>query len=302
MGRRELPSLDCLIENVVVNLLRLAVTELPADVKAALKKAYEEERSVTGKIQLKAILDNIRLAEERGIPLCQDTGLISFYLKAGSEFKGLDRVENVLRRAVIRATREIPLRPNTIDPFTQKNAGNNLGRYVPYIHWEVTGGDFLEITAFPKGGGAENMCTLKMLKPAEGLDGLKRFVIESVVRAGGMPCPPTIIGVGIGGGANIAMELAKRALLKPLDEQNPSSVINRLEQELLEAVNKTGIGPMGLGGDSTALALKIEYAHRHPASYPVAVAFQCWAARRATVRIYMDGRVECLSHKNRSLL
>jgi len=297
-----LPSLDCLIENVVVNLLRLAVTELPADVKAALKKAYEEERSVTGKIQLKAILDNIRLAEERGIPLCQDTGLISFYLKAGSEFKGLDRVENVLRRAVIRATREIPLRPNTIDPFTQKNAGNNLGRYVPYIHWEVTGGDFLEITAFPKGGGSENMCTLKMLKPAEGLDGLKRFVIESVVRAGGMPCPPTIIGVGIGGGANIAMELAKRALLKPLDEQNPSSVINRLEQELLEAVNKTGIGPMGLGGDSTALALKIEYAHRHPASYPVAVAFQCWAARRATVRIYMDGRVECLSHKNRSLL
>jgi len=297
-----LPSLDCLIENVVVNLLRLAVTELPADVKAALKKAYEEERSVTGKIQLKAILDNIRLAEERGIPLCQDTGLISFYLKAGSEFKGLDRVENVLRRAVIRATREIPLRPNTIDPFTQKNAGNNLGRYVPYIHWEVTGGDFLEITAFPKGGGAENMCTLKMLKPAEGLDGLKRFVIESVVRAGGMPCPPTIIGVGIGGGANIAMELAKKALLKPLDEQHPSSVVNRLEQELLEAVNKTGIGPMGLGGDSTALALKIEYAHRHPASYPVAVAFQCWAARRATVRIYMDGHVECLSHKNRSLL
>ena len=141
-----------------------------------------------------------------------------------------------------------------------------------------------------------------MLKPAEGLDGLKRFVIESVVRAGGMPCPPTIIGVGIGGGANIAMELAKKALLKPLDEQHPSSVVNRLEQELLEAVNKTGIGPMGLGGDTTALALKIEYAHRHPASYPVAVAFQCWAARRATVRIYMDGHVECLSHKNRSLL
>jgi len=302
MGRRELPSLDCLIENVVVNLLRLAVTELPADVKAALKKAYDKERSVTGKIQLKAILDNIRLAEERGIPLCQDTGLISFYLKAGSEFKGLDRVEKALRRAVIRATHEIPLRPNTIDPFTQKNTGNNLGRYVPYIHWEITGGDFLEITAFPKGGGAENMCTLKMLKPAEGLDVLKRFVIESVVRAGGMPCPPTIIGVGIGGGANIAMELAKKALLKPLDEQHPSSVINRLEQELLEAVNKTGIGPMGLGGDSTALALKIEYAHRHPASYPVAVAFQCWAARRATVRIYMDGHVECLSHKNRSLL
>ena len=297
-----MPSIDRLIENVVVNLLRLAETELPVDVKAALKRAYDKERSAIGKIQLKAILDNIRLAEERGIPLCQDTGLISFYLKAGSKFKGLHRIEKALHRAVIRATREIPLRPNTIDPFTQKNVGNNLGRYVPYIHWEITGGDFLEITAFPKGGGAENMCALKMLKPAEGLDGLKRFVIESVVRAGGMPCPPTIIGVGIGGGANIAMELAKKALLKPLDKPHPRSVINRLEQKLLEAVNKTGIGPMGLGGDSTALGLRIEYAHRHPASYPVAVAFQCWAARRATVRIYMDGHVECLSHKNRSLL
>jgi len=287
---------------VVVNLLRLAETELPVDVKAALKRAYDKERSAIGKIQLKAILDNIRLAEERGIPLCQDTGLISFYLKAGSKFKGLHRIEKALHRAVIRATREIPLRPNTIDPFTQKNVGNNLGRYVPYIHWEITGGDFLEITAFPKGGGAENMCALKMLKPAEGLDGLKRFVIESVVRAGGMPCPPTIIGVGIGGGANIAMELAKKALLKPLDKPHPRSVINRLEQKLLEAVNKTGIGPMGLGGDSTALGLRIEYAHRHPASYPVAVAFQCWAARRATARIYMDGCVECLSHRDRDLL
>ena len=297
-----MPSIDRLIENVVVNLLRLAETELPVDVKAALKRAYDKERSAIGKIQLKAILDNIRLAEERGIPLCQDTGLISFYLKAGSKFKGLHRIEKALHRAVIRATREIPLRPNTIDPFTQKNVGNNLGRYVPYIHWEITGGDFLEITAFPKGGGAENMCALKMLKPAEGLDGLKRFVIESVVRAGGMPCPPTIIGVGIGGGANIAMELAKKALLKPLDKPHPRSVINRLEQKLLEAVNKTGIGPMGLGGDSTALGLRIEYAHRHPASYPVAVAFQCWAARRATARIYMDGCVECLSHRDRDLL
>ncbi len=117
------------------------------------------------------------------------------------------------------------------------------------------------------------------------------------MKAGGMPCPPTIIGVGIGGGANIAMELAKISLLRPIGELNPNETVAQLEEELLEAVNRTGIGPMGLGGDSTALAVKIEYAHRHPASYPVAVAFQCWAARRATARIHSNGQVEYLTHQ-----
>ena len=291
-------NLEDLIEDVAVKLLQLAVIRLPEDVKASLRDAYEKERSPIGRIQLKAILDNIRLAEETGLPLCQDTGLISFYLKAGSRFEGLDRIEKILRKAVMRATLEVPLRPNTLDPFTQKNTGNNIGRNVPYIHWSIVDGDFLEITAFPKGGGSENMCALKMMKPAEGLNGLKKFVVESVIKAGGMPCPPTIIGVGVGGGANIAMDLAKMALLRPLNERHPDSMVARLERELLEAVNRTGIGPMGLGGDCTSLALKIEYAHRHPASYPVAIAFQCWAARRATARIYADGSVECLTHKD----
>jgi len=291
-----------LIEKVAVNLLRLAVTELPPDVKEALKNAYNKERSQIGKAQLKAILDNIRLAEEKGIPLCQDTGLISFYVRACSKFEHLERIEKILQRAVMQATVEIPLRPNALDPFTQKNTNNNVGRHVPHIHWSIIKGDFLEITALPKGGGSENMCALRMLKPAEGLSGLKRFILERVVEAGGMPCPPTIIGVGIGGGSDIAMELAKMAILRPLDERHPDDFVVQLEQELLEAVNKTGIGPMGLGGDSTALALRIEYAHRHPASYPVAIAFQCWAARRATARIYADGSVECLSHRDRSLL
>jgi len=295
-------DLEDLIEKVSFNLLRLAVTELPADVKAALKDAYNRERSAIGRIQLKAILDNIKLAEEKGIPLCQDTGLISFYLKAGSQFKNLDKIEEILRRVVMRATAEIPLRPNALDPFTQENTNNNVGRNVPYIHWSIINGNFLEVTVFPKGGGSENMCTLRMLKPADGLNGLKKFVVESVVKAGGMPCPPTIIGVGIGGGADIAMDLAKIALLRPLDKQHPNPAVVRLEEELIDAVNRTGIGPMGLGGDSTALSLNIEYAHRHPASYPVAIAFQCWAARRATARIYADGSVECLSHRDRSLL
>jgi len=280
-----------------VTLLRLAAVELPQDVKDAIQKACRKERSHIGKIQLEAILENIRLAEEVGIPLCQDTGLISFYLKAGSKVKRLDKAEEALCKAVRRATLEVPLRPNAVDPFTQKNTGDNTGRHVPHVHWRIFDGDYLEITVFPKGGGSENASALKMMKPNEGFNGLKKFVIQSVVRAGGMPCPPTILGVGIGGGADIAMEVAKTALLKPINEPNPDETVAKMEQELYEAVNRTGIGPMGLGGDSTTLAVKIDYAHRHPASYPVAVAFQCWAARRATARITSNGEVEYLTHK-----
>lgn len=295
-------NLQSLIEKLTVNLLWLAVTELPADVKKALQDAYMKERNPVGKIQLKAILENIQLAEEERIPMCQDTGLISFYVKASSRFRGLSKIEEALMKAVKRATVEIPLRPNAVNPFTQKNTKDNTGRYIPYIHWSIIDKDYMEITAFPKGGGSENMCVLRILKPADGLSGLKRFVIESVVDAGGMPCPPTIIGVGVGGISDVAMNLAKKALLRPINESNPDPIIASLERDLLRAVNSTGIGPMGLGGDSTALALKIEYAHRHPASYPVAIAFQCWAARRATARIYLDGSVECLSHRGRDLL
>jgi len=280
-----------------VTLLRLAAVELPQDVKDAIQEAYRKERSPIGKTQLEAILENIRLAEEVGIPLCQDTGLVSFYLKAGSNVKGLDKVEEALRRAVRRATLEVPLRPNAVDPLTQKNTGDNTGRYVPHVHWRIFDGANLEITVFPKGGGSENVSALKMMKPNEGFNGLKKFVIQSVVRASGMPCPPTILGVGIGGGADIAMEVAKMALLRPINEPNPDETVANMEGELYEAVNRTGIGPMGLGGNSTTLAVKIDYAHRHPASYPVAVAFQCWAARRATARITSNGEVEYLTHK-----
>lgn len=292
-------NLEETVENVAVNLLRFAVTELPKDVKEALQKAYHEETSEAGKTQLKAILDNVELAEKTRTPMCQDTGTIIFYVKAGAEVKHLDKIENALRKATRRATTKVPLRPNAVDPFKQKNTGDNTGRNIPYINWEIVAGDTLEITVLPKGGGSENVCTMGMLVPGEGINGLKKFVIDSVIKAGSKPCPPNILGVAIGGGSDIAMKLAKKALLRPLDKSNPDPELAELEKELLEAANSTGIGPMGLGGKITVLGVKIDYAVRHPASYPAAVAFNCWAARRATARIYPDGNVEYLTHKLR---
>ncbi len=277
-------------------MLRLAVVKLPQDVKEALKRAYREEVSETGRVQLEAILKNIELAEKENAPICQDTGVIMFYVKAGAQTKGLDRVESVLINATRRATKEIPLRPNAVDPFTEKNSGDNTGRFIPYINWEIVPGDAIEITAFPKGGGSENVSQLGMLTPGEGVNGLKKFVIGAIIKAGAMPCPPTIVGVAAGGAADIAIKLAKMALLRPLNQPNLNPSLAKIEQELYEDANSTGIGPMGLGGKFTVLGVHIDYAHRHPASYPVAVVFQCWAARRATARIYSDGRVEYLTH------
>jgi len=288
-----------LIEDVAFNLLKLAVIRLPSDVKEALQRAYKEETSEAGKVNLKAILTNIEFAEKLNTPICQDTGTIIFYVKAGAQAKGLEKVEAALRNATKRATKEVPLRPNAVDPFTRKNSGDNTGRFIPYINWEITDGDSVEITALPKGGGSENVCALGMLTPGEGVRGLKKFVIDTVIKAGAKPCPPNILGVGVGGGADIAMKTAKKQLLRPLNQPNPNPELARLEKELYEAANSTGIGPMGLGGKFTVLGVNVEYTHRHPASYPVAVAFQCWAARRATARINADGTVDYLTHKVR---
>jgi fumarate hydratase subunit alpha len=286
-----------IMEKVAFNLIKQAAIYLPQDVKQALQKACEEETSETGKTQLKAILENIKLAEKHEAPVCQDTGTITFYVKAGSQVKNLDRLEAALVTATRKATREIPLRPNAVDPFTQKNSGDNTGRFAPYLHWEIVSGDNLELTVILKGGGSENVSASGMLVPSEGINGLKKFVIDAVIKAGAQPCPPTILGVAFGGGADIAMELAKKALLRPLGEANSDGKLAEIEREILEAANMTGIGPMGLGGKTTVLSVHVDYAHRHPASFPVAVTFNCWAARRASARLSADGTVEYLTHK-----
>lgn len=283
------------VEKTAVEILRRAVIYLPKDVKEALNDAYEKETSEAGKTQLKAILDNINLGESGKTPICQDTGIVLFYVTVGRDFGDCSFVPEVLRSAVRTATVEVPLRPNAVHPLTRRNSGDNTGKNMPYINWSIGDGDYIELTAMPKGAGSENMSSFAMLTPAEGVSALKRFVIDQVIRAGAQPCPPTIIGVGVGGSADIALKLAKKALLRPINVRHPESEIADIEKALLSAINMTGIGPMGLGGTFTSLGVNMEYAHCHTASLPVGLNMQCWAARRATTRIHRDGNVEMMS-------
>jgi fumarate hydratase subunit alpha len=285
------------IEDTVVTLLRLAVTDLPQDVSKGLEQALEKESNKTAKSQLEAILENVSLARKQSIPMCQDTGIQIFYLSVGANFPLLDKLPIILKRAVQRATNEIPLRPNTVNPVLHKNPGDNTGLHIPWINWRVVKGTELVITALPKGGGSENVCQLGMLNPGQGLKGMKQFVIDSVIAAGAKPCPPTILGIGIGGGADICMKIAKEQLLRPIGHRHENPKIAKLEEELLAAINRTGIGPMGLGGDTTCLDVHIDVAMRHPASFPVGLAVQCWAARRASVLITEDGKAQFTTHQ-----
>lgn len=267
--------------------LAQAATVLPTDVEEALREAHAREEG-PARVQLEAILRNVEMAKAGRVPICQDTGTPTFFVRFGLDFPHLKELFSAIPEAVRRATREVPLRPNTVHPFTGKNPGDNTGRYVPAIAWEPMPGDSVEIHVLPKGGGSENCSALKMLSPGVGLRGVKEAVVEHVVAAGGLPCPPTIVGVGVGGGADLALKLGKIALLRPLRQRHPEPEVAALEEELEELINASGVGPMGLGGKTTVLAVHVEYAHRHPASLPVGIVVQCWAHRRATVHIGSD--------------
>ncbi|MFH1609257.1 MAG: fumarate hydratase, partial [Candidatus Bipolaricaulota bacterium] len=231
-----------------------AATVLPADAVRALEATRDREAG-SARVQLEAILQNVKIAREGAVPICQDTGTITFFVKLGVGFPHLSDLWRALPEAVRAATQAVPLRPNTVHPLTGKNPGDNTGRYIPAITWEATEGDEAEIHVLPKGGGSENCSVLKMLTPGAGLKGVKEAVVEHVVGCGGLPCPPTVIGVGIGGGADLALKLGKLALLRPLGERHPEPDVAALEAELEELINASGVGPMGLGGKTTVLAV-----------------------------------------------
>lgn len=293
-----MPRVDAeLVAETAKALYVRALKLLPPDVKGALARAHARETHPRAREILDTMLRNIDVAESRGLLVCQDTGTPVFRVRVGRGFPLADLGGHAIHQALVegvrRATREHPLRSSICHPLTRENPQTNTGWRIPVVDWTfLPDGDALELGMMPKGSGSENMSFLRMLPPAAGVGGIKRFVVDCVVEGGGKPCPPTIIGVGVGGTAELCMKLAKEAIWRPVGEPNPDPDLAKLEAELLEAINLTGLGPMGLGGDTTALALMVEAAYTHITQNPVAVTLQCWRGERASARIHGDGRVE----------
>ncbi len=263
------------VVKTVADLFMKAETDLPEDVVSALKKAYENEKEEMAKNQLHAILENIEIAQKRKLPICQDTGIPIVFLEIGKDAEIDFDIQKAIVEGVRIATQEVPLRPNAVHPLTRENPGTNIGDGIPDIVCELVEGSAIKITAVPKGAGSENMSRLKMFNPSQ-VGEVKKFIVETVRIAGGKPCPPVIVGVGIGGSFDKSARLAKKAVFRELGNSS------EYEEELLNAINSLGIGPMGLGGKTTALAVNVEMAYCHTASLPVAVNIQCWASRRAS--------------------
>ncbi|SFD35606.1 fumarate hydratase subunit alpha/L(+)-tartrate dehydratase alpha subunit [Bacillus sp. OV194] len=269
------------IEAACKTLYIESLKDLPPDVRKAVQRAYDQETYDIGKQILSTILENIDVADQKKLLICQDTGIMVYFVKIGRNvrFDGV-RLEEAIREGTKRATLDHPLRSSICNTITRKNTNTSTGKKVPVIHWEFVEGTSIELLALPKGSGSENMSYLKMLTPAAGLDGIKKYVIECVVESGANPCPPTIVSVGLGGTADLCAALAKKAAAREIGVPNPDPQLASLEKELLEAINLTGIGPNGLGGASTALAVHIESADTHITCNPVAVNMMCWPARR----------------------
>ncbi len=289
---------EAMIGDLAYRLLKKAVVVLPPQFVGLLKEAYGRERNQLARMNLRTILDAVRVAEEEDRPVCQDTGLLFYRVTLG----GKVRIEGDLNRALLqaaeKATRDVPLRPNAVHPLNRKNLGTNSGWGIPYVYFEVDPeADYLEISAIPKGGGGAAQTAFIQIPPiGPKVKPMFKGVLEAIIQARSA-CPPLVVGVCVGGSKDLAVKTATMAVFRqPTGSPNPDPEARALERELLEAANRLNIGPMALGGDTSVLALHLEIRGCHTAAAPCAVAFNCWPLRIATARIYPDGRVEELTH------
>lgn len=273
------------ISEAVKKLVMDANYYIGDDVANAIKEALQKETSPTAKEILNIILENQKIAREEQMPMCQDTGVAVFFVDFGQEvhIKG-GRYEDAINEGVKQGYTEGYLRKSMVgDPIIdRKNTGDNTPAV---IHTRIVPGDKIHIIAAPKGGGSENMSEVKMMKAADGIEGVKDFVVERVRKSGGNPCPPVVVGVGLGGNFEMSAILSKKALTRNFGERNPDPKFAAVEIELLERINKLGIGPMGLGGRTTALEVFVEFMPCHIASMPVAVNMNCHAARHKEITL-----------------
>ena len=271
------------VEEAAKELYIRALKILPPDIKEGFKRLDRGETHATGKAILATMIKNIQVAEDTNNLLCQDTGIPIYNVTIGAciEVDGY-QLKQAIAKGCERATREHPLRSSVVHPVTRKNEHTSCGREIPVIHIDFAReADTLAIEMIPKGSGSENNSWLKMAVPADGVDAIKTFVVDCVLDAGGKTCPPTIVGVGVGGTADLCVHLSKVAATRPLGSHCDDPEGAKLEEQLTRAVNQLGVGPQGLGGDSTAFAVHVEVAATHITMNPVAVNMQCHSARRA---------------------
>lgn len=254
------------------------------DIRAALEKAYREEESVTGRNILLSLLKNADIASNEQMAICQDTGMAIVFVELGQDIRIVGgSLEKAINEGVRRGYKNGFLRKSVVsDPLKRENTRDNTPAV---IHYEIVEGDGLTIHVAPKGFGSENMSAIKMLKPSDGIEGVKKFVVDTISEAGANPCPPIVVGIGIGGSMEKAALLAKKALLRPIDKSNPDPFYRDLEYSLLESINKLGIGPAGLGGRITALGVNIETYPTHIAGLPVAVNVCCHVLRHRSASL-----------------
>jgi len=273
-------------------------TTISPDVMYLMKKAYAEETSSSAKEMLKTQIENVGMAENQKKPVCQSPGFPTVYIRYGKGMN-IDELADMLKKEIVNATKDGFLRPSMVHSLTRKNTGDNSGVGIPNIELEYDSAlGFVEVIISFKGCGAELGNAMKIFTPAqigEDAKGIKEFVIDTAIQAGGKPCPPFALGIGIGGQMDIAAKLSRRAVsVRRWTDHNPDPDLAAMEEELLDKINQLGIGPGGIGGKTTALAVKIGMSHTHTATCPVAVNFHCWVARRAGMRIYPDGRIQYL--------
>ncbi|MDA8101053.1 MAG: fumarate hydratase [Nitrospiraceae bacterium] len=271
------------IRDTVAQMCIEAAIDLSEDVCTAFDRALETETAPVAKEVIGLLQENARIAREERLPICQDTGIAVFFVEVGQDL----RIKNgfladAINDGVRKGYKEGYLRKSVVDPLTRKNTGDNTPAV---IYTEVVPGDKLRISFMPKGAGSENMSAIRMLRPTDGVEGITAFVLECVKNAGANPCPPIVVGVGIGGTFEKASVMAKKALLRHIGSPNPKLELARLEEDLLKAVNRTGIGPEGMGGKVTAMAVHVETYPCHIASLPVAVNINCHAARHKTITL-----------------
>ena len=272
-----------LIGKEITKLCIEANLNLPADIQRAMENAREAEPWPVASDTLQVLCDNMRVAKERTLPVCQDTGMACVFLEIGQDVHIQGDLKAAVNAAVARGYTEGYLRKSVVaDPLRRVNTEDNTPAMLTV---DLVPGDKVKITVAPKGFGSENMSRLKMLRPADGAEGVMDFVVETVRLAGSNPCPPVVLGVGIGGTFDKAALLAKHALLRPIDEPNPDEYYAEMERELLRRINALGVGPQGFGGRTTALGVNIETLPTHVAGLPVAVNISCHVTRRASVEI-----------------